>query len=71
MAKTKLAAAVYEKCRSATKNGTRAGTTPWQKSIKKCPSDKSPIASLFISRSSRSSIPAHATESSGLCHHVQ
>ena len=39
---------MYEKFRSITRNGTRAGTTPWQKSIKKCPSDSTAIACLFI-----------------------
>ncbi len=50
-AKTRPAAAVYEKPRSATKNGNRAGTTPWQKSIRKWPMDRKAMARLFISRS--------------------
>ena len=50
-AKTRPAAAVYEKPRSATRNGSRAGTTPWQKSIRKWPMDRKAMARLFISRS--------------------
>src|SRR5262249_40972039 len=48
IAKTRPAAAAFENPRPSTRNGARAGTTPWHRSIRKWPTDSRARARRFI-----------------------